>query len=143
MKNIVQYLHRFMHLFCPKISKNDSRKPFIKKLLDSILYVQSFSVHNIPSYLYDLILPWSDWLLLVWFMGEAYLLPQTAEWVILPPAERGMFEDSAEGRRLFICRSRRMMKNLRRGSQISFTIRQKIGKKKYSLKSFQTQTDSY
>ena len=33
---------------CPKISKNDSRIPFIKKLLDSILYAQSFSVHNIP-----------------------------------------------------------------------------------------------
>ena len=27
-----------MYLFYPKISKNDSRKSFIKKLLDSILY---------------------------------------------------------------------------------------------------------
>ena len=44
-----------MYLFCPKISKNDSRKSFIKKLLDKILYAQSFSAHNIPSYFYDLI----------------------------------------------------------------------------------------
>ena len=50
----------FTNLFCPEISKNDSRKPFIKKFLDSILYVQSFSVNNIPSYFCDLILAWSD-----------------------------------------------------------------------------------
>ena len=34
-----------MYLFCPKLSKNDSRKAFVKKLLDSILYVLPFSVH--------------------------------------------------------------------------------------------------
>ena len=45
-----------MYLFCPKISKNDSRKSFIKELLGSILYALSFSVHNIPSHFYDLIL---------------------------------------------------------------------------------------
>ena len=45
-----------MYLFCPKICKNDSRKSFIKKLLDSILYAESFSVHNIPSYFYELAL---------------------------------------------------------------------------------------
>ena len=37
MKKIVQYLLSFVYLFCPKISKNDSRKSFIKKLLNSIL----------------------------------------------------------------------------------------------------------
>ena len=31
-ENIVQYIIRFMYLFCPKFSKNDSRKPFINKL---------------------------------------------------------------------------------------------------------------
>ena len=56
MKKIVQYLLRFINLFCPKITKNDSKKSFIKKFLDSILYVQSFSVNNIPSYFCDLIL---------------------------------------------------------------------------------------
>ena len=45
-----------MYLFCPEISKNDSSKSFIKKLLDGILYALSFSVHNIPSHFYDLIL---------------------------------------------------------------------------------------
>ena len=45
-----------MYLSCPKISKNDSRKSFIKKLLDSILYALSFSVHNIPSHFYDMVL---------------------------------------------------------------------------------------
>ena len=59
-KNIVQYLIRFMYLFCPKISKNDSRKPFIKKLLGSIFYALSFSVHNVASHFYDLILAWGD-----------------------------------------------------------------------------------
>ena len=49
MKTIVQYLLRFMYLFCPKISKNGSRKSFIKKLLDGIFNALSFSVHNIPS----------------------------------------------------------------------------------------------
>ena len=38
VKKIVQYLLRFMYLFCPKISKNDSRKSFIKGFLNSILY---------------------------------------------------------------------------------------------------------
>ena len=45
-----------MYLFCPKISKNDPRKSFIKKLLDSILYALSLNVNNIPSHFYDLIL---------------------------------------------------------------------------------------
>ena len=45
-----------MYLFCPKISKNDSRKPFIKKIRDSILCALSFSVLNIPSHFHDLIL---------------------------------------------------------------------------------------
>ena len=45
-----------MYLFSPKISKNDSRKSFVKKLLDSILYALSFRVHNIPSHFHDLIL---------------------------------------------------------------------------------------
>ena len=45
---------------CSKISKNDSRKSFIKKLLDRILYTLSFSAHNIPSHFYDLILVWND-----------------------------------------------------------------------------------
>ena len=45
-----------MYLFCPKINKNDSRKSFIKKPLDSILYALSFSVYNIPSRFYGLIL---------------------------------------------------------------------------------------
>ena len=45
-----------MYLFCPKISKNDSRKSVIKQLLDRILYGLSFSVHNIPSHFYDLVL---------------------------------------------------------------------------------------
>ena len=44
-KKIVQYLLRFMYLFCRKICKNYPRKSFIKKLLSSILYVLSFSVH--------------------------------------------------------------------------------------------------
>ena len=38
-----------MYLFYPKINKNDSRKSFNKKLLNSVLYALSFSVHNIPS----------------------------------------------------------------------------------------------
>ena len=33
VKKIVQYIIRFKYLFCPKISKNDSRKSFIKKFL--------------------------------------------------------------------------------------------------------------
>ena len=45
-----------MYLFCPKISKNGSRKSFIKKLPDNILDALSLSVHNIPSHFYDLIL---------------------------------------------------------------------------------------
>ena len=45
-----------MYLFCAKTSKNGSRKSFINELLDSILYALSFSVHNIPSNFYDLIL---------------------------------------------------------------------------------------
>ena len=56
VKKIVQYILRLMYLFCPKISKNDSRKSFIKKLLDTILHALSFSVHNIFSHFYDLIL---------------------------------------------------------------------------------------
>ena len=46
---IVQYPLKFVYLFFPKITKNNSRKSFIKRLL-------SISVHNIPSYFYDLIL---------------------------------------------------------------------------------------
>ena len=55
-KKIVQYLLRFMYLFFPKISKHDSRKPFNKKPLDSMLYALSLKVYNIPSQFYDLIL---------------------------------------------------------------------------------------
>ena len=43
-----------MYLFSAKIGKNDSRKSFTKKLLDSILYALSFSVRNIAPYFYDL-----------------------------------------------------------------------------------------
>ena len=49
-----------MNLFYPRVSKNDSRKSFIKALLDSILYTLSFSVHNILPHFYDLILALSD-----------------------------------------------------------------------------------
>ena len=59
-KKLFQCNLRSMYLFCPKFSKNHSRKSFIKKLLDSILYVLSFSVHNVPSHFYDLILVCSD-----------------------------------------------------------------------------------
>ena len=45
-----------MYLSCPKINKNDSRKSFIKKLLESILCALSFCVHNIATHLYDLTL---------------------------------------------------------------------------------------
>ena len=45
-----------MYLFCPKINKNDSRKSYIKKILDSILHALSFSVHDVPSHFYELIL---------------------------------------------------------------------------------------
>ena len=45
-----------MYLFFPKISKHDSRKPFNKKPLDSMLYALSLKVYNIPSQFYDLIL---------------------------------------------------------------------------------------
>ena len=41
-----------MYIFCPKINKNDSRKSFIKRLLDSMLYALS-SAHNIPSHFYE------------------------------------------------------------------------------------------
>ena len=46
LKKIVQYLHRFMYLFCPKISKNDSRKLFVEKVLDSILYAPNVGKMN-------------------------------------------------------------------------------------------------
>ena len=63
-KKIVQYLLRFTYLFWPKISKNDSRRSFIKKLLDNTLYVQSFTA-------YSLLFLWPEfslkWLALVWF----------------------------------------------------------------------------
>ena len=49
---------RFLYLFSQKTNKNVSRKSFIKTLLDSIWYSLSFSVHNTPSYFYDLILGW-------------------------------------------------------------------------------------
>ena len=38
VKKIVKYLLRFMYLRSPEIGKNDSRKPFTEKLLDTILY---------------------------------------------------------------------------------------------------------
>ena len=53
------------------------------------------------------------------------MLPQTVEWVNLPAAKPRFLKNSAEDQRLFICRSRRLMKNLCRSSQISFTIPQK------------------
>ena len=53
------------------------------------------------------------------------MLPQTAEWVNLPAAELRFHKNSAEGWRLFICRSRRLMKNLCKSSQISLTMPQK------------------
>ena len=73
------------------------------------------------------------------------MLPQTAEWVNVPVAERRFLKNSAEGRRLFTCQSRRLIKNLCRSTQINFTIPQKKEKKakEYSLTSFQTQADSY
>ena len=48
---------------------------------------------------------------------------------ILPDAEGRFLKNSAEGRRLFTCWSRRLMKNLCRSLQINFTIPQKEEKK--------------
>ena len=56
VKKIVKCLLRFMYLRSPEIGKNDSRKPFTEKLLDTILYAPSFSVHNTLSHFYDMIL---------------------------------------------------------------------------------------
>ena len=52
-------------------------------------------------------------------------MPQTAEWVNLPAAGCRFLKNNAEGQRLFICWSSRLMKKLWRSSQISFTIPQK------------------
>ena len=45
-----------VYIFFHEINKNDSRKSFIKKLLDNMWYAVSFSAHNIYSHFYDLIL---------------------------------------------------------------------------------------
>ena len=74
LKIVIFTIFRDSNLFCnkklfnislglcisPKTSKNDFRKSFIKTLLDSIWYVLSFCVQNLPSHFYDLILAWSD-----------------------------------------------------------------------------------
>ena len=52
---------------------------------------------------------------------------------ILPDAERRFLKNSAEGQRLFTCRSRRLMKNLCRSLQINFTIPQKEEKKEKKI----------
>ena len=54
------YLLWFVYLFFPKIGKNDSKKAFIKKLVDKLWYALSSSIHNIPSHFCDLILAWCD-----------------------------------------------------------------------------------
>ena len=59
-QKIIHYILRLVYLFFPKISKSDFRKAFIKNLLDNIWYALSFSVHNIPCHVYDLVLAWSD-----------------------------------------------------------------------------------
>ena len=70
----------------------------------------------------------------------AQVLPQAAEWVILPAAERRFFGNSAESRRLTFYWSRRLMKNLWRSSQNNFTMPQKTEKNilKIFWTSFQT-----
>ena len=60
----------------------------------------------------------------------------------LPSAEHRFLKNSAESRRSFIFRSRRLMKNLCQSLQISFTVPKKK-EKKHSLKFFQAQADSY
>ena len=79
------------------------------------------------------------------------MLSHTAEWVNLPAVE-GIFLIHISyilynAYRLFVCRNRRLMKNLCRSSQTSFNIAQKKSKnqkkKKNFLESFQTQADSY
>ena len=53
--------------------------------------------------------------------------------VNLPAAECRFLKNSAEGHRWFICRSRRLMNNLCRISEISFTILQKKEEKKKNI----------
>ena len=75
--------------------------------------------------------------------GGVYVLPQTTEFINLPTTERRFLQHSAEGRRVLICLSRKLMKSLCLSSQFNFSVPQKKKSKKYSLTFFQTQANSF
>lgn len=54
--------------------------------------------------------------------GSVWVLLQTTQWVNLPASQCRFVKDIAEARRLIICLTRRLMKNVCQGSQNSFAI---------------------